>query len=567
MLFSRQLVVDAGASHVACGVFSPGSAGRLVLQDFALETLAPDSSQEPGWIVRTAQALGSIAARRKLHGPAAWALPGQLTLTKFIQTPVVAPAQLDKVVQFAASQHIPYPLEAVAWHHEVVATDGPELELLLTAVKLEGMERLCASAGAVGFPVTGAVPSCLALHRAARFNAAAATGPVLLVDIGARSTNLLFVGAGRFFSRTIPLGGNAVTAAVAEELELDFARAEAVKVHVLGRLTAASECAPASAAVHRAVAKFIRRLQLEITRAAQYLEGKGGVMPAAAIQLTGGGSLLSELGPALWEKFGLPVARFDPLARVELSPRARAAGAEAATHLLANLVGLAALPGPGAAGSLLPPVVRAERTRRRRQPVLLAAAALVAVALVPPLEYYHRRATTDAARTADLTARLQPLQAIAARNAANLEKIAAAQRQITVLRGLVEAKANWVGFFADLQSRLLKVEDVWLENLTVVHPPSASPTEAGSGRIATTGSGGPNGPVPAVQLRLTGRLLDTQNPVSKVSPDSHERVKQLLASFAGSRFIAAIGGERFDNAQPGLLRFDVTLAVNPQHPL
>ena len=74
-------------------------------------------------------------------------------------------------------------------------------------------------------------------------------------------------------------------------------------------------------------------------------------------------------------------------------------------------------------------------------------------------------------------------------------------------------------------------------------------------------------PVPSVCLKLNGRLLDAQQPVSKVSLNSYRRVKQLLASFAGSPFVAAIQNEHFDNSQPGLLRFDVTLVVNPQHPL
>jgi len=44
-------------------------------------------------------------------------------------------------------------------------------------------------------------------------------------------------------------------------------------------------------------------------------------------------------------------------------------------------------------------------------------------------------------------------------------------------------------------------------------------------------------------------------------------VQELLASIARSPFIAAIEGERFDNSQSGLLRFDLTLVVDSQHPL
>jgi hypothetical protein len=66
---------------------------------------------------------------------------------------------------------------------------------------------------------------------------------------------------------------------------------------------------------------------------------------------------------------------------------------------------------------------------------------------------------------------------------------------------------------------------------------------------------------------LSGRLLDISNPQSKVSSQSTQRVKQLLASFTGSQFITAVENERFDNSQNGLLRFDFTLVINPKKTL
>jgi hypothetical protein len=66
---------------------------------------------------------------------------------------------------------------------------------------------------------------------------------------------------------------------------------------------------------------------------------------------------------------------------------------------------------------------------------------------------------------------------------------------------------------------------------------------------------------------LSGRLLDVKNPQSKVSQESLQRVKELLASFTGSQFIAAVENERFDTNQNGLLRFDFTLVVSPKKTL
>jgi len=72
---------------------------------------------------------------------------------------------------------------------------------------------------------------------------------------------------------------------------------------------------------------------------------------------------------------------------------------------------------------------------------------------------------------------------------------------------------------------------------------------------------------PPLRLTLSGRLLDVANPQSKVSPESLQRVKQLLASFTSSQFITAVENERFDPSQNGLLRFDFTLVINPKKTL
>ncbi|MCR6656848.1 MAG: hypothetical protein NVV63_13800 [Opitutus sp.] len=125
------------------------------------------------------------------------------------------------------------------------------------------------------------------------------------------------------------------------------------------------------------------------------------------------------------------------------------------------------------------------------------------------------------------------------------------RRQIEALHGLVASKSNWINFLTDLQSRLVKVEDVWLERLAVSRPPTTSNESAPE----------------QLHLVLSGRLLDRKNPLSKVSGESNGRVKQLLASFKESRFIADVENERFDNTQPGILRFDFTLVVDTENPL
>jgi type IV pilus assembly protein PilM len=545
MASARLISIDVGAAHVACGVFVAEAEGGLVLQEFAVEIHGADPAAEAGWGERTAQALWALANRLDLGGAAVFTVPGHLALTKSVKTPSVSPGKRGKIILFEAAQAVPYPLKEVRWSHAVVADDGAELELRFTAVKLETMERLCAATAAAGITVCGAVPSCEALQRAFRYNYPEVTGPVLVADIGARSTTLLLLGPERVQVRTVALAGNMITQAIAENFQLDFAQTEALKTRSLGGDPAAS---PSSRPpVQRATSHFAAQLEVEINRFLACSLAAPSAMVPAVLYVTGGGSLMAGLPAALGEKLAVRVERYDPVRRVKLSERAAGAGASA--HLLANLVGLAQLAATDRAGAtaLLPPGVRLELVFRRRRYWLLAAAILLILALTPPLCHYERLAELTDARTREIEAQLRPRQALASRNAGNLAKLQAVQAQVATLRGLVEAKTRWVEFLADLQERLAAVEDGWLDQMKLVRRP---------------GSAGPG-----LELALSGRLLDPVNPGSNVSAESHEKVRRLCASLAASPFVTRLKDERFDNTRPGLLRFDLTLVMNPRSPL
>lgn len=582
----RVLAVDIGAGHVACGVFTVGASGRLVLQQFALEPHSSDPSHEGRWAVEIAQSLGAVVARRKLSGGAAIAVPGHLALTKFIKTPSVAKEKRVKIVAFEAAENIPYPLEDVVWDHVVVADDGFDLEVMLAAVKFDAMQSLCGAADAAGFPVERATPASLALYHAFRYNYPQVLESVIVVNIGARTTNLLFLEGDRFYIRTLALAGNTVTQALAEELRIDFASAETLKIQVLSGRSDLPPTSPSRAAVHRAASAFVAKLQVEITRSAVNHRRQSGGGAPVAVYLTGGGSLIEELPASLAERLKLPVERYESLKNVDLSADARAAGAESQAPVLADLVGLATrlVRKEEAEASLLPPALTAALAFRKQQPWYIAAAALVVVALIPPVVYLHTVTSGSLERISQVDSHLMPLRAIESRNADNLRQIEEAAKQIAALRGAYETKANWINFFADLQERLVKVEDVWLDKLQVVRPPlpepgsvpeepppQENPPESAEGAPAPAEGAAPAAPAvpkgPPVRLTLSGRLLDISNPQSKVSPESTLRVKQLLASFTGSQFIAAVENERFDNSQNGLLRFDFTLVINPKKTL
>lgn len=554
---SRLLVADLGASHVACGAFTRRRSGELVLDHLFVDTFSSDVSLDSLWREAVARSLAKISQDARFRGLLAVALPGHLALTKFIKTPAIDRSKRSKVIQFEAAQNIPYPLEDVVWDHLLVSDDGVELEVVITAVKSEMMFGLCAAVNSVGRSVMHASASCIALYDAFRYNYPEVQENTLVMDVGARSTHLLFIERGRFFSRTLPFGGNAVTQGIAEKLGLEFASAEGRKIEILSSDVENLSQSATGRALECAIETFCTKLASEINRSAANVSRQTSAAHPSSGYITGGGAQAEIIRSTLAGKLRMPFHRFASLRQVEVANSARdvAASSEA---MLAALIGVAArsLQSKNRAPELLPRVIREELVFRRRQPILITAAVLLVLALIPPLHHFQTLAKAGHAEATNKEAQLQPLRQVHARHRELLQQIEQARKAIVETRYAADKKTSWLRFLTELQDRLVSVEDVWLESLSLVRLTAVAPIQMQA-----------DAPTADLRLILTGRLLDERNPISKVSPEAYQRVKALISSFNGSQFIAAIEQERFDSSQSGILRFDLTLVVRPDSPL
>jgi type IV pilus assembly protein PilM len=188
--------------------------------------------------------------------------------------------------------------------------------------------------------------------------------------------------------------------------------------------------------------------------------------------------------------------------------------------------------------------------------VILAVAAMLLVALILTLVRVQSRAKAEHLQDESLEAQLRPLRNIEQQQRAISRRIDQTNVAIAELQGALDKKTTWVRFLSDLQTRLVAIEDVWLDSLSVARDSrrdisARAPSEESSEQ----------------RLVLAGRLLDVHHPTARVSPEAYDRVKRLIASLRESEFVSAVVDEQFDNSQPGLLRFSFTLVVDPQREL
>lgn len=550
------LALSCGSSHLCAAHLRMNPNGRCDLLECHVEPVRFASSEPLLWLKAISQRFESIATLFKGDPPAGFALPGHLTLAKYLRVPQTPLKKRDRIIAFEARQNIPYPVAEVAWDSFVLSEDSLDFDVLIGAAKSDIVEGLSRYAADAGLEPRSIEPSAVALANGFRFNYSDVRGCALLVDIGAKSTDLALVDGPRLHSRNVPFGGASITAEMSEALDLPLAEAEALKLAAIAGEPVSAE---AYAAFADSTKSFLRRLGSEIARTTALVERQGFAFLPDRCYLSGGGSLLPGIEADVSGRAGLPVERYDPLRAIHIERESQSEAIRANAPFLADAIGLAVgqfLPDAFRV-NLLPRSLLWQRKFRRQQPFYLIAALVACGAVALPLVNSQLEIGAYEQEIRNLDSQLEPLRGLNTDIFDRAQGIDALQDAIVKSSEIASSRANWILLLNDLQARLNTVEDVWLDRLRVArNAHQAVAPGRGHARL--------DAPDRPLQLEIQGRLLDVQNPMSTVSADSFQRVKALLESFESSAFVTQLSGERFDNSVPGILRFDFVLEMSPQ---
>lgn len=544
MSSKNKLIINCGASHVSVAEFGTAS-GRLVLESFQMQELNYDYSVQENWLNALTFALKTM----KVSGKATIIAPSMLLLTKTIKIPHVEPDRRAEVIAFEAEKNIPYPIADVAWDYQIISDDGVETEIFLTSMKSSAADEFCAALTSVGVIPTSIEASSILDYNTWKY--CGLENDVIILNVGAKFSNMLIARDDGVFVRSIPVGGNALTQHIADSIGRNFETSEELKL----RFFSTSEHSGNSGAEHftSAAKSVMQRIGIELKRSILNYRRTGRVATPKKIYLTGRASLLSGFAEYLAEDKKMSVEYLDALANVSVSPKVNQALLTSCSSQVSELVGEAVrMLMPDAMGvNLLPRHIVEETEFARKRPLMLLSAAILALAVVPPFMYLSKALSSDKdfseafiKATPELEARYAKLQ--------ENEKIAKSYTEkIAGLEGLAKSKSNWINLFIDLEARLMEQKDVWLDNL----------------RVVRTGEGKNQ----KYNLELTGRLLirefNPDDPTAYDPTKAVERINKLLASFTSSSFIKKFENVRTDPSTPRILKFDFTLVVNPDKPI
>ncbi len=544
MSSKNKLIINCGASHVSVAEFGTAS-GRLVLESFQMQELNYDYSVQENWLNALTFALKTM----KVSGKATIIAPSMLLLTKTIKIPHVEPDRRAEVIAFEAEKNIPYPIADVAWDYQIISDDGVETEIFLTSMKSSAADEFCAALTSVGVIPTSIEASSILDYNTWKY--CGLENDVIILNVGAKFSNMLIARDDGVFVRSIPVGGNALTQHIADSIGRNFETSEELKL----RFFSTSEHSGNSGAEHftSAAKSVMQRIGIELKRSILNYRRTGRVATPKKIYLTGRASLLSGFAEYLAEDQKMSVEYLDALANVSVSPKVNQALLTSCSSQVSELVGEAVrILMPDAMGvNLLPRHIVEETEFARKRPLMLLSAAILALAVVPPFMYLSKALSSDKDFSEEFIKATPELEARYAKLQEN-EKIAKSYTdKIAGLEGLAKSKSNWINLFIDLEARLMEQKDVWLDNL----------------RVVRTGEGKNQ----KYNLELTGRLLirefNPDDPTAYDPTKAVERINKLLASFTSSSFIKKFENVRTDPSTPRILKFDFTLVVNPDKPI
>lgn len=175
-------------------------------------------------------------------GTAYVSIPGFSGLITILEMPDMQDEELTKAIQFEAHKYIPSSLDEVAMSWEIIERlnnsnlplaqtigkgEGKKIRVLLVAAPkrdIEHYDRLVSDTklkvGAVELETFSLVRSLIADD----------SGNFLIIDIGARATNIILVEKGTVIvNRNIDAGGNEITTAISDSMGISEQRAENFK--------------------------------------------------------------------------------------------------------------------------------------------------------------------------------------------------------------------------------------------------------------------------------------------------------------------------------------------------
>jgi type IV pilus assembly protein PilM len=317
------LAIDIGTTSIKAIELKPGkqaprvtnygmleSSGYLARANQALQTSSLKMFEaDVVELLKTLMRQMGVSTKRAVAS-----LPPFSAFTTVLDFPKMDPKEIEKAMVYQAKQYVPLPLSEVAldWLQigEYLDDKGFEHQkIMLISVPQEQIQKYQRIFKGAGLALAALEIESLSLARTMQDDPT----PTLVIDIGSRSTNIVFMENGRFtFSGQSDFGGASLTQALATSLGINPLRAEELKKErgIVGtgpNYELSTIMLPFLDAILNEVKKvqFLYQQQLPSARKTE------------RVVLAGGGANLLGIEKYFEREFGMPVVKAAPFLKFE----------------------------------------------------------------------------------------------------------------------------------------------------------------------------------------------------------------------------------------------------------
>ena len=478
------LAVDFGAGSLKLAEFEVDDAGALRLVQFGIKPLGAEGALEAKREAVILTALQEVLAEKPPKAkPVNVCAPGFHFFSKFVKLPPVDSSKVTQIIQYEAQQNVPFPLAEVVWDYQILgATATGELEVLLVAIKadvVEGLFRVTEQAG-LSLQITDVSPA--AICNAFRYNYADLDDCTMLLDIGAKTSNLLFFEKGKVYARSINLGANSITQDFANESKLPFLKADQIKIDEgfvsLGGAYEEPEN-PHQAAISKIARQFMTRLHIQVNQTLQFYRGQQGGSAPQRLFLSGGASVMPYTAQFFAEKLNVPVEYFNPFRNVQIDPAVNLEELARVAHSMGEVVGLGLrnLANCPVELNLMPESTLRWQSFNQKKPYFILTVLSLVLVVAATGWLFSKLAEVKQQEFETLSEKVQPLQAREQQFKKAYGGMKTATNNLASVNQWIEDRYYWSDVCAELRRILIRVEastkqrlgtdtGVWIEQFT-----------------------------------------------------------------------------------------------------
>ena len=516
----NKIIINCGSSCVsfASVVYN---ANEAIIDNYHVQVLDYEPSDEVAWLEALTRAIRAVTANRKFSGHASVIIPGHYVLSKALKIAHVDASKRTQLIAFEAQQKLPYQLHELEWGSEEIFDDGIEIEALFLACKKQLVAAVLHAFKGTSLKVESVRAASILDQSALSAFADTSGEPVLLINIGATSTNLTYLADDRFASRNISLGGNFLTQSIADKIGQPFEQAEQVKLRFFDGSENFESEDPGQKQLIDCAQSFMRRLNQELTRSILNFRRQLGDVAPTKIYLTGGGALIKQICVELSQRQKLSVERLDTSELIAWNSHLQL---DESTLGLSEVVGEVLIHQQGrVAVNLMPEIELKQLAFIGKKPWLLVASLLLAVAPWSAYMGFRSAAASSVYVNNALQSKIAPLLDAQAQIEELSAKAVVYQKALQNVQHVVGSKYNWIQLIADLQTGLNSIEDVWLDHMKIVRTDTLNQSTSNfelvlSGKMLVRESVG--------QHRVNQKVLT-------------ERINSLQSSFTQSKFVVS----------------------------